>query len=76
LRLAREYVSLSSVASIVHHGRYYYFFVSVDLCCRGLKSTYKTIVGRAKNITGSYLDRNGVDMSRGGGTLLLDANER
>ncbi len=61
---------------IVHHGRYYYLFVSFDLCCRGLKSTYKTMVGRAKNITGPYLDRDGVDMSRGGGTLLLDANAR
>ena len=61
---------------IVHHGRYYYLFVSFDLCCRGLKSTYKTMVGRAKNITGPYLDRDGVDMSHGGGTLLLDANAR
>jgi arabinan endo-1,5-alpha-L-arabinosidase len=61
---------------IVRHGRYYYLFVSFDLCCRGIKSTYKTMVGRAKNITGPYLDRDGVDMSRGGGTLLLDANAR
>jgi arabinan endo-1,5-alpha-L-arabinosidase len=61
---------------IVRHGRYYYLFVSFDLCCRGLKSTYKTMVGRAKDIKGPYLDRNGVEMLHGGGTLLLDANQR
>jgi arabinan endo-1,5-alpha-L-arabinosidase len=59
---------------IVHRGRYYYLFVSFDLCCRGLKSTYKTMVGRARNITGPYIDRDGVYMSQGGGTLLLNAN--
>jgi arabinan endo-1,5-alpha-L-arabinosidase len=61
---------------VVHRGRYYYLFVSFDLCCRGLKSTYKTMVGRARNITGPYIDRDGADMSKGGGTLLLDANSR
>jgi len=61
---------------IVHRGRYYYLFVSFDLCCRGLKSTYKTMVGRAKDITGPFIDHDGVEMNKGGGTLLLDANTR
>lgn len=61
---------------IVHHGDYYYLFVSFDLCCRGLKSTYRTMVGRAKAITGPYLDHDGNQMLHGGGTLLLSANER
>src|SRR5580704_12725923 len=30
---------------IVHHGDYYYLFVSYDLCCRGTKSSYRTMVG-------------------------------
>jgi arabinan endo-1,5-alpha-L-arabinosidase len=61
---------------IVRHGSYYYLFVSFDLCCRGLKSTYKTMVGRSKKIVGPYLDRNGLEMLNGGGSLLLDANQR
>jgi arabinan endo-1,5-alpha-L-arabinosidase len=61
---------------IVHHGRYFYLFASFDLCCRGVKSTYRTVVGRAKTVTGPYLDRNGVAMLKGGGTNLLIANER
>ncbi len=59
---------------IVLHGGYYYLFTSFDLCCRGVKSTYRTVVGRAKNITGPYLDRDGVPMLQGGGTALLSAN--
>lgn len=61
---------------IVHRGGYYYLFVSFDLCCRGVKSTYRTVVGRAKSITGPYLDREGVPMLQGGGSPLLSANER
>jgi arabinan endo-1,5-alpha-L-arabinosidase len=61
---------------IVHHGRYFYLFVSFDLCCRGMKSTYRTVVGRAKSVTGPYVDRNGVPMLQGGGTNLLTADER
>ena len=56
---------------IVHHGGYYYLFVSWDLCCRGTKSTYRTMVGRSRRITGPYTDRKGVPMPDGGGTQLL-----
>ena len=61
---------------IVHHGAYYYLFVSWDLCCRGTKSTYRTMVGRAGNVTGPYLDQEGKSMADGGGTELLTANTR
>ncbi len=61
---------------IVHHGDFYYLFVSFDLCCRGTKSTYHTMVGRAKKVTGPYLDAGGVPMLQGGGTELLKANNR
>lgn len=61
---------------IVPHGGHYYLFVSWDLCCRGTRSTYRTMVGRAEKVTGPYLDRNGVAMTAGGGTPLLRANNR
>jgi arabinan endo-1,5-alpha-L-arabinosidase len=61
---------------IVRHGRYYYLFTSFDLCCRGVKSTYRTVVGRAKSITGPYIDRDGAPLLKGGGTNLLTANQR
>lgn len=55
---------------IFQHGKYYYLLVSFDYCCRGERSTYKTVYGRSKKITGPYLDKKGQPMERGGGTLL------
>lgn len=61
---------------IVHHGDYFYLFVSFDLCCRGRKSTYKTMVGRSRQVTGPYVDVNGTPMLDGGGTPVLLGNKR
>jgi arabinan endo-1,5-alpha-L-arabinosidase len=54
---------------------YYYFFASIDYCCKGVKSTYKMIVGRSKNVQGPYLDKGGISLAKGGGSLLLAGNE-
>ncbi|WP_229668950.1 arabinan endo-1,5-alpha-L-arabinosidase [Edaphobacter acidisoli] len=59
---------------IVHHGGYYYLFVSWDLCCRGTHSSYRTLVGRSRKITGPYVDKSGTSMMRGGGTPLLSTD--
>jgi arabinan endo-1,5-alpha-L-arabinosidase len=59
---------------ILYHSGYYYLFVSWDLCCRGLKSTYSTHVGRSTKVTGPYLDKDGKPMEDGGGSPLLLAN--
>lgn len=61
-------------AFIVQHGDYYYLFVSFDLCCRGTKSTYKTMIGRSRRVTGPYVDAEGAPMLDGGGTALLLGN--
>lgn len=61
---------------IVRHGAYYYLFVSFDLCCRGTKSTYRTMVGRSRAVTGPYVDKSGKPMMEGGASLLLHANAR
>ncbi len=60
---------------IFKKGKYYYLFVSFDRCCRGVKSDYKIMVGRSEKITGPYVDRDGVQMLHGGGTLVLGGNE-
>lgn len=61
---------------IVHHDDYYYLFVSFDLCCRGTRSNYKTMVGRSHSVTGPYVDAKGTPMLEGGGTSLLLGNSR
>ncbi|WP_263385062.1 arabinan endo-1,5-alpha-L-arabinosidase [Granulicella arctica] len=61
---------------IVRHGGYFYLFTSWDLCCRGVKSTYRTMVGRSKSVTGPYVDMSGKALTDGGGTEVLVANAR
>ena len=61
---------------IFKHGDYYYLFVSFDYCCRGENSTYKTVYGRSKKITGPFVDKEGKRMDKGGGTLLYGPNEK
>lgn len=50
---------------------HFYLFVNWDRCCRGTNSTYNIRVGRSREITGPYRDRDGRDLRDGGGTLLL-----
>ena len=58
---------------IVERGGKWYLFVSFDQCCQGIDSTYNVHVGRSDNLTGPYVDQDGVEMTKGGGTLILSA---
>ena len=60
---------------IFKKGNYYYLFVSFDRCCKGVNSNYKIMVGRSEKITGPYVDRDGVEMLHGGGTLVLGGSD-
>lgn len=61
-------------AFLYYYNGYYYLFASIDACCNGSSSTYRTIVGRSSTITGPYLDRGGLNMLSGGGTILISAH--
>jgi arabinan endo-1,5-alpha-L-arabinosidase len=61
---------------IFKRGEYYYLFASWDYCCRGEKSNYKVVVGRSKQVTGPYLDKNAVTMTSNGGTLVLEGDAK
>jgi arabinan endo-1,5-alpha-L-arabinosidase len=58
---------------IVRHADYWYLFVSFDRCCRGADSTYNVVVGRAREVTGPYIDKTGKPMGEGGGSLVIAA---
>jgi arabinan endo-1,5-alpha-L-arabinosidase len=60
---------------IYKKGKYYYFFASIDYCCKGEKSTYKIIVARSKKIEGPYIDKEGVELRHGGGSIFLQGNK-
>lgn len=61
---------------IIKHGDFYYLFVSFDYCCRGLESNYKVVVGRSENVTGPYLDKEGKSMEKGGGSIVVEGNDK
>ncbi len=58
---------------IVQRAGKWYLFASFDQCCQGIDSTYNIHVGRSDSITGPFVDRNGVLLTKGGGTLILSA---
>ena len=59
---------------IIRRGEYYYLFASYDFCCRGVDSTYYTIVGRSTSPTGPYVDREGGKLMKGYGSMVLHAD--
>lgn len=61
---------------IMKRFQYFYLFVSLDYCCRGVNSDYNVVVGRSRNIEGPYVDRDGKLLSRGGGTIVARGNDR
>jgi arabinan endo-1,5-alpha-L-arabinosidase len=61
---------------IVRKDEWYYLFVSFDLCCRGVDSTYKVMVGRSRRITGPYEDKRGRPMTEGGGSRVVRGTAR
>ena len=54
----------------------YYLFVSWDRCCDGADSDYKVVVGRSRQVLGPYVDAENQAMLDGGGTLVLEGNDR
>jgi arabinan endo-1,5-alpha-L-arabinosidase len=65
------YNSSIEASYIFRRGGYYYLFVNWGSCCSGVNSTYNIRVGRSANVTGPYLDRKGINMVNGGGSLFL-----
>jgi arabinan endo-1,5-alpha-L-arabinosidase len=63
-------------SSILEREGKFYLFVSFDQCCKGVESTYNIRVGRADHVEGPYLDKDGREMLRGGGSPLLASTGR
>jgi arabinan endo-1,5-alpha-L-arabinosidase len=54
----------------------FYLFVNWDSCCRPeVFHTYNIRVGRSDNPLGPFVDRNGMRMDNGGGTLFLGTED-
>lgn len=61
--------------SYIHKkGRYYYLFASMNNCCNGFDSIYKTVVGRSKSLLGPYVDKAGRDMMKINQEVLIEGD--
>lgn len=61
---------------IIRHADTFYHFVSFDQCCMGVDSTHNIRVGRAETLLGPYFDFDRTPMLEGGGTLVLEGDDR
>jgi len=70
-------IAINSEASImIFREGWYYLLVTHGSCCAGANSTYNIRMGRAKRVTGPFLDNMGIDMLQGGGRLFLGSGGR
>ena len=63
-------------SDMMYHDGWYYLLATHGSCCRGADSGYNIRVGRAKKVTGPFLDSEGIDMIQGGGKLFLGSGGR
>lgn len=66
--------SIIEAPFLFEHGGWYWLLASYDYCCKGVNSTYYTVIGRSRTVQGPYLGKDGSSMLAGGGTVLLRAD--
>lgn len=54
----------------------YYLFGSIGSCCNGKNSTYTTVVARADNLFGPYLNKSGQKMLENAHEVVLKGNDQ
>jgi arabinan endo-1,5-alpha-L-arabinosidase len=70
-------ISINMEAScMIFQDGWYYLFGTRGSCCRGADSGYNIRMGRAKKPTGPFLDKEGVELIKGGGTLFCASGGR
>jgi len=61
---------------MIFHDGWYYLLATHGSCCRGADSGYNIRMGRAKKVTGPFLDHEDIDMIKGGGKLFAGSTSR
>ena len=70
-------VAIDCEASVMmYRDGWYYLLGTHGTCCDGVNSTYNIVVGRSRSAAGPFLDNVGRDMLRGGGKMVIAAEER
>ncbi|KAI9984336.1 hypothetical protein PInf_005684 [Phytophthora infestans] len=66
---------------LFHYGKYYYLFMSKGKCCGYDKSRpapgkeYRILACRSSKATEGFVDKDGVDCTKGGGTVVLESHD-
>jgi arabinan endo-1,5-alpha-L-arabinosidase len=63
-------------SDMIYRDGWYYLLATHGSCCRGADSGYNIRVGRARKVTGPFLDHTGLDMLLGGGKLFVGSGGR
>lgn len=63
-------------ACVVEREGSYYLLVSTGTCCKGARSTYHVLAGRADSLTDTYVDADGTELSAGSGELVVEGGDR
>jgi arabinan endo-1,5-alpha-L-arabinosidase len=70
-------VAVNCEASImIFRDGWYYLLATHGSCCAGAASSYNIRMGRARKVTGPFLDNMGIDMRQGGGKLFASSSGR
>ena len=63
-------------STMMYRDGWYYLLGTHGTCCDGVNSTYNIVCGRSRSPFGPFLDNVGRDMLRGGGKMVVAAEER
>ncbi len=63
-------------SDLIYRDGWYYLLGTHGTCCDGVNSTYNIVVGRARSVTGPYVDNVGREMLQGGGKMVIAAGDR
>ncbi|KAF9260955.1 glycoside hydrolase family 43 protein [Marasmius fiardii PR-910] len=69
--LAQRPGGAMEASTVFKNGNFYYLFTSWDKCCSGTFSTYNIRVGRSSRPNGGFVDKSGVALTAGGGTVVF-----
>lgn len=70
-------IAINCEASVmIYRDGWYYLLATHGNCLRGTDSSYNIRVGRARKVTGPFLDHTGLDMLKGGGKLFVGSGGR
>ena len=63
-------------STMMYRDGWYYLLGTHGTCCDGVNSTYNIVCGRSRYPAGPFLDNVGRDMLKGGGKMVIAAEER